>query len=79
MRTRIRNFLKKLSEKSIKDEGKENVLQDRPPLTTNKVSKDHRSVPSQRPIRTIKVEPNKSLDSKALESSKPTIEVKEKR
>lgn len=69
----------KLSEKSVKDERKENVLQDRPSPATNKASKGRRSVPSRRPTGTIKVEPDKSLDSKALESSKPTVEVKEGR
>lgn len=69
----------KISENSIKDEGKENVSQDILSPATNKASKGRRSVQSRRPTSTIKIEPDKPLDSKVLESSKPTVEVKEGR
>ncbi|KAH9318124.1 hypothetical protein KI387_019893, partial [Taxus chinensis] len=69
----------KISDTSVKDEGKENLSQDIVSPALNKASKGRRSVQSRRPTGTVKVDPDKSLESKFLESGKPTVEVKEGR
>lgn len=71
--------LQKVSDGNAKEAGKENISHDLMPPGIAKTSKGRRSSQTRRSTTTPKVELDKSLDSKMLESVKPTGNVREGR
>lgn len=71
--------LQKISDGNAKEAGKENISHDLMPPGIVKASKGRRSTQARRSTTTPKVELDKSLDSKILESGKPTGNVREGR
>lgn len=71
--------LQKISDENAKEAGKENISHDLIPPRTVKANKGRRSSQTRRSTTTPKVEPDKLLDSKKLESGKPTPTAREGR
>lgn len=71
--------LQKISDENAKEAGKENILNDLMPPRTTKANKGRRSSQTRRSTTTPKAEPDKLLDSKKVESGKPTATPREGR